>query len=81
MTAPHMPMMNDEKLLTCPFCNGHPEINETRCGYYISCEDCNAETDVWVKLDTAMKKWNTRNGHLYAAEDFNQAAEDRDYGL
>lgn len=81
MSAPHMPMMNDNGLLDCPFCNGHPEINETRWGYYISCEDCDAETDVWLRLDTAKRRWNTRGGHLYTADDINQLAEEREHGL
>lgn len=85
MTAPHMPMMNDEGLLECPFCGGSPyeDSNEYdySIGYYVACSQCGCGTDEWPHQASAVKSWNTRNGHLYTADDFNQAAEERDYGL
>lgn len=85
MSAPHMPMMNDEGLLDCPFCGGSPyeDSNEYdySIGYYVACKQCGCGTDEWPRQASAVKAWNTRNGHLYTAGDFNQAAEERDHGL
>lgn len=87
MTAPHTPMMNDDGLLECPFCG---EVDEVMIGERLSgetiyhlvvCGNCWCETGNHYQLDTAIEIWNTRGGHLYTAEDFNQAAEERDYGL
>lgn len=82
MTAPHMPMMNDEGLLECPFCNS-PDVDclEYDDGWHAECNECDARSKACIDKMCATRKWNTRNGHLYTAGDFNQAAEERDYGL
>ena len=82
MTAPHMPMMNEEGLLECPFCGGNDAyIDKNTNGHYVACSQCGCGTDEWPNQASAVKSWNTRNGHLYTRDDFNQAAEERDYGL
>lgn len=85
MTVPHMPMMNEDGLLDCPFCGGNPyeDSNEYdySIGYSVACSQCGCGTDEWPHQASAVKSWNTRNGHLYTADEFNQAAEERDYGL
>ena len=82
MTTPHMPMMNDEGLLECPFCGSNDAYNDKNIhGYYVACSQCGCGTDEWLHQASAVKSWNTRGGHIYTAEDFNQAAEERDYGL
>lgn len=75
-------LMNDEKLLECPFC-GCDDVRVIDDGewLHVECGDCFCRTDSYFCASTAMKKWNTRNGHLYTADDFNQAAEERDHGL
>lgn len=82
MSAPHMPMMNDEGLLECPFCGGNDAYSDKNIhGYYVACSQCGCGTDECPHQASAVKSWNTRGGHLYTADDFNQAAEERDYGL
>lgn len=82
MTLPNMPMMNEEGLLECPFCGGNEAYSDSQGDdFFVACAECGNGTDYWLLLDDAVKKWNTRNGHLYTADDFNQAAEERDYGL
>ena len=81
MSAPHMPMMNDEGLLECPFCGAniaYKDYDESRMMHTVSCGDCGCGTDEWLHEEGAVKSWNTRNGHLYTAEDFNQAAQERE---
>lgn len=82
MSAPHMPMMNEQGFLNCPFCCSLrvEAVKDSVCTF-IQCVECGSRSDDWFKKDTAVMKWNTRNGHLYTADDFNQAAEERDYGL
>ena len=82
MSAPHMPMMNEEELLECPFC-GSLEVYCFKCddGWRAECNECGCSSDVHVTKLAAATQWNTRSGHLYTADDFNQAAEERDYGL
>ena len=83
MSAPHMPMMNDNGLLDCPFCScNEVGIAVDEDGWeYIECGDCYCRTDAFRNRELMTKSWNTRNGHLYTADDFNQATEERDYGL
>ena len=82
MSAPHMPMMNDEGLLECPFCGSSETTMDREDGLsQIVCLGCGIATDLYQQKSVIIKKWNTRNGHLYTADDFNQAAEERDYGL
>ena len=80
MTAPHMPMMNDEGLLECPFCGSNEARLYSGGGYCVICK-CGCSTDDWLVRPAAIRQWNTRNGHLYTSDNFNQAAEERDYGL
>ena len=78
MSAPHIPMMNNEKLLRCPFCCcDDVSVIDDGEGLHVECGNCFCRTDSYCCASTAMKKWNTRN----TANDFNQAAEERDYGL
>lgn len=83
MTVPHMPMMNEQGFLNCPFCGcDDVGIAIDEDGWeYIECGDCYCRTDAFHNRELMTKSWNTRNGHLYTAEDFNQVAEERDYGL
>lgn len=75
------PMMNDDGLLACPFCNSKPYHEKADDGYFVACEQCGCSTDHWLKLETAIMKWNTRNGHLYTADDYKQDAMERANGL
>lgn len=84
MSAPHMPMMNADGLLECPFCGSGSAIkdySDTRCMHSIICDECGCQTGDWLCIGGAVKVWNTRNGHLYTTEDFKQAGQERDYGL
>lgn len=79
MTVPYTPMMNEEGLLECPFCGGGETTMDRDGGLsQIVCLGCGIATDLYQQKSTIIKKWNTRNGHLYTADDFNQAAEERD---
>lgn len=78
MSAPHMPMMNGEGLLTCPFCSDSETTIDTDDGLsQVVCLGCGIATDFYRQKSLLITKWNTRNGHLYTAEDFNQAAQER----
>ena len=82
MSAPHMPIINDEGLLECPFCGGNEVyLIVDLVLVSVECEGCCASSGEWGSSETAIRHWNTRNGHLYTADDFNQVAEERDYGL
>lgn len=81
MSAPHMPMMNDEGLLECPFCGSHEVKLYNDDGMYFAMCKCGCSSDVHVTQLAAATQWNTRGGHLYNADDFNQAARERDHGL
>ena len=80
MSAPHMPMMNDEMLLECPFCGDtHAYMDNDGPGaFYVACSQCGCSTDQWLTHGKAVKSWNTRNGHPYTAEYFNLAAQERE---
>ena len=56
-------------------------LAQSDAGWCVACAKCEAATGDYFKKHHAVKAWNTRNGHLYTADDFNQAAEERDYGL
>lgn len=80
MSAPHMPMMNDEGLLECPCCaSSNVFIDSDDDGWRaVICGVCELQTGRY-RNDKFMKHlWNTRRGHLYTAEDFNQAAQERE---
>lgn len=82
MTAPHMPTMNEEGILECPLCQATIAHADSIDGKWIvECYECGCRSGVYMTDKGAIESWNTRNGHLYTAEDFNQAAEERDYGL
>lgn len=79
MTAPNMPMMNDEGLLECPFCgNENCYTDDNGKSHFVWCDNCGCGTGDRLNKPSAVRKWNTRNGHLYTADDFNQAAQERD---
>lgn len=71
MTAPHMPMMNESGFLECPFCCSLrvEAVKDSVCTF-IQCVECGSRSDDWFKKDTAVTKWNTRNGHLWTKQDF-----------
>lgn len=78
------PMMNDDGLLECPFCGGisaYKDYCHRRSMHKVSCGDCGCGTDEWIYEEGAVKSWNTRNGHLYTADDYKQDAEERKHGL
>lgn len=78
------PLMNDEKLLECPFCGSdyvYPDSDLEGKRHAVLCGNCGCQTDGWVKPSLAMKSWNTRNGHLYTADDYKQDALEREHGL
>lgn len=79
MTAPHMPMMNDEGLLECPFCaSSDVDCLEYENGWHAECNECDAMSGSFAAMASAVKSWNTRNNHLYTADDFKQAGQERD---
>jgi hypothetical protein len=76
------PMMNDEGLLECPFCGSNDAYSDSQGDdFFVACAECGNGTDYWLLLDDAVKKWNTRNGHLYTADDYKQDALERANGL
>lgn len=82
MTVPHMPMMNDEGLLECPFC-GSMNVFSGNDGkhHYVWCDNCGCGTGYATSEESAVKKWNTREGNIYTEDDFKQAAMEREYGF
>ena len=76
MTAPHMPMMNDDGLLECAHCasiNVGFESDEDGLRY-IECHDCMIRTDGYRNHTLIRSIWNTRNSHLWTEQDFKDAA-------
>ncbi len=71
MTAPHMPMMNDEGLLECPFC-GSPDVDclEYDDGWHAECNECDARSKSCMGKMCAIRKWNTRRGFVYSDSDY-----------
>ena len=54
-------MMN--KLKPCPFCGGNANTYHnpfTVAEHYVSCNNCNAKTDVYFKKKQAIEAWNRR---------------------
>lgn len=75
-------MMNDEKLLECPFCGSlRVESVKEDVWTFIHCVECGGRSDDWIKEENAVNKWNTRGGLLYTADDYKQDAEEREHGL
>lgn len=71
MTAPHMPMMNDEGLLECPFCgNSNVYADTNGKSYFVWCDNCGCGTGDRITVTSAVRKWNTRNGNMYTKQDF-----------
>lgn len=71
MSTPHMPMMNDEGLLECPFCNSNDAYSDKNIhGYYVACSQCGCGTDEWLHQASAVKSWNTRGGFVYSNADY-----------
>lgn len=77
------PMMNDDGLLECPFCGDtHAYMDNDGSGsFYVACSQCGCSTDQWLTQGKSVKSWNTRNGHLYTANDYKQDAMERANGL
>lgn len=76
-------MMNDEGLLECPFCGLVNSVvtAKDRPYFFVECLSCGANGASALSLDSANRLWNTRNGHLYTADDYKQDAEERRHGL
>lgn len=71
MSAPYMPMMNDEGLLECPFCNSNDAYSDKNIhGYYVACSQCGCGTDELLHQASAVKSWNTRGGFVYSNADY-----------
>lgn len=73
MSAPHIHTMNDEALLECPFCGSgdcYPDTDITNKRHFIWCGSCGCGTGDRLNRASAIRKWNTRNGHLYTKADF-----------
>lgn len=79
MTAPHMPMMSSEGLLECAHCASmNVGIESDDDGWdYIECHDCMIRTDGYRNGPLMRSVWNTRGGHPYTAQDFKDAAWER----
>lgn len=79
------PMMNDIGLLECPFCGQLKDVfiyrTPTYGNYRVACGECETESGMHYSNDDAVKAWNTRNGHLYTADDYKQDAMEREHGL
>ena len=79
MSVPHMPMMNDEGLLECPFCGSSDVYMEDEMILSkATCHGCGASGGEWVSRSLSVKSWNTRNGHPYTADDLKQSAQERE---
>lgn len=76
------PMMGSNGLLECRACGS---LDVFRCakssGWVIECDECGKKGDKHLRICTAVREWNTRNGHLYTADDYKQDAEERKHGL
>lgn len=79
MSAPHMPIMNDEGVLECPLCTATiSHVDKCADGFVVECYECGCRTGNYRTLDGAIEQWNTRAGHLYTPEDYKQAGQERD---
>lgn len=81
------PMMNDDGLLECAHCGELEQVvtGDRLVGYctyqHVMCMNCGIETGNVIGMFRAIKKWNTRHGHLYTADDYKQDAMERANGL
>lgn len=77
------PMMNDDGLLECAHCGSMDiSIGTDDDGWrYIECGECEIRTAEYRNDKLMRNRWNTRNGHLYTADDYKQDATEREYGL
>lgn len=50
-----------DELELCPFCGGKAEI-KWFIGYYVRCQECHIETDLYKRKDSAIWRWNRRAG-------------------
>lgn len=48
-----------EQLLPCPFCGGKADFSETNA-WWVTCNECNAETDADMSPEGAAEYWNKR---------------------
>ncbi len=48
-----------EKLKPCPFCGGKAEIEGERI-FWVSCQECCAESNSFIELEEAIEAWNRR---------------------
>lgn len=77
-------LMNDEGLLECPLCGGNDAYSDfchRRKKHFVVCGVCSCNTGEQLSMSSAIRNWNTRNGHLYTADDYKQDAEERKHGL
>lgn len=81
------PMMNDDGILECPLCQA--TISHAEQAYFelspvwwvVECYECGCTTGKHATKNGAIESWNTRNGHLYTADDYKQDAMERANGL
>lgn len=76
------PMMGSNGLLECHKC-GSLDVYACVKGsaWIIECNDCGKKGDKYVRLCSAVRSWNTRNGFLYTVSDYKQDALERANGL
>lgn len=74
-----MPMMNDDGLLECPCCASTDVFIDTDDDGWraVVCTVCELQTGRYRNDKLMRYLWNTRGGHLYAAQDFKDAAWER----
>lgn len=77
------PMMNGNGLLECAHCGSMDIGIETDDdGWrYIECGECEIRTAEYRNDELMRRRWNTRNGHFYTADDYKQDAMERKHGL
>lgn len=76
------PMMGSNGLLECHDC-GSIDVSPCVNGsvWIIECNDCGKKGDEYLRLCTAVRSWNTRDGCLYTVNDYKLDALERKHGL
>lgn len=67
--------VDDFYLLPCPFCgNGGIYTDTNGKAHFVWCDECGCGTGDRPNKASAIRKWNTRGGHLWTKQDFKDAA-------